>query len=261
MIPLVVQVELIDQHKATTHAFVHSPVRIGRNSLNDVVLNLPYVSQWHSVVRIDEDKSYYIDLGATNPTVVDGKPLAKHEEVAVDENVDVRIGNIRFHFLRAPAPPELIRPYQRDSAFSLPTPGSFRLADSEAVSDGRSNRPPPRVQAQPPLPAMSPAASTPPAAPAMPPLVAHQPQPAAAFSEPPPPSVRPPAGVVSVTAATAIKSRRPSALPSSMPAGPTDLPRLNQAGAALSPGFGPPRVEPGLYPPQARATGADPVFA
>jgi hypothetical protein len=119
MLPLVVQIERIDQHKATTHAFLHSPVRIGRNPLNDLVLDPSYVSQWHAVVRFDEVKTYYVDLGATNPTVVDGKPLAKHVEIPVDENVDVRIGNIRFHFLRAPAPAELIRAVKRDSAFSL----------------------------------------------------------------------------------------------------------------------------------------------
>ncbi len=119
MLPLVVQIERVEEHAADTRAFVSSPVRIGRNPLNDLVLNASYISQWHAVVRFDGNKTYYVDLGATNPTLVNGQPVPRHVEVPVDETVDVRVGNTRLHFLRAAAPQDLISSSRRSSAFSL----------------------------------------------------------------------------------------------------------------------------------------------
>jgi type VI secretion system protein ImpI len=44
------------------------PVRIGRNSLNDVRLALPFVSQFHAVIEIHESRLLLHDLGSTNGT-------------------------------------------------------------------------------------------------------------------------------------------------------------------------------------------------
>mgnify|MGYP001056941924 CR=1 FL=1 len=76
MLPLIVQIERIDQGRASTLAFTNSPVRLGRNPLNDLVLEDSFISQWHAVVRFDEQNTYYVDLGATNPTLINGQPVA-----------------------------------------------------------------------------------------------------------------------------------------------------------------------------------------
>jgi type VI secretion system protein ImpI len=44
------------------------PVRIGRNSLNDVCLALQFVSQFHAVIEIHEGRLLLHDLGSTNGT-------------------------------------------------------------------------------------------------------------------------------------------------------------------------------------------------
>jgi type VI secretion system protein len=234
MLPLVVQIEEIDRHHATTHAYVHSPVRIGRNPLNDVVLNLPYISQWHALVRIDEEKTYYIDLGATNPTVVNGKPLAKHEEIEVDDTIDIRVGNLRFHFLRAPAPRELIRPTRRESAFSLPTPGSLAPVDPTQFLDRGSDRPAARAADLNP-------SLTPRRAPQAPP-------PKVLSDRPAPPTAEPPAAV-SVRERTVLKSARPAAPPRAQKSAVA----AGEMGVADRPG-------PSAGPRPARQPADDPFF-
>jgi hypothetical protein len=54
MLPLVVQVERTVEHVADTCAFKQSPVRLGRNPLNDLQLEEGFVSQWHAVVGFNE---------------------------------------------------------------------------------------------------------------------------------------------------------------------------------------------------------------
>lgn len=107
MLPLVIQIERTQERLADTCAFANSPVRIGRNALSDLQLDESFVSQWHGVIRFDEEHTTYLDLGSTNPTLIDGKPIARNVEIEVTETTDIRIGSLRLHLLRVPAPPEL----------------------------------------------------------------------------------------------------------------------------------------------------------
>lgn len=107
MLPLVIQIERTQERLADTCAFANSPVRIGRNALSDLQLDESFVSQWHGVIRFDEEHTTYLDLGSTNPTLIDGKPIARNVEIRVTETTDIRIGSLRLHLLRVPAPPEL----------------------------------------------------------------------------------------------------------------------------------------------------------
>lgn len=117
MLPLVVQIERTNEHVADTCAFKRSPVRIGRNPLNDLPLEESFVSQWHAVVRMHEGRTTYLDLGSTNRTLINGQPIERNVEVIVDETTDVRIGSLRLHFLRVTAPEELFG-RRRKSAFA-----------------------------------------------------------------------------------------------------------------------------------------------
>ena len=117
MLPLVVQIEQTDAHVADTTAFNRSPVRIGRNALNDLQLEEGFVSDWHAVVRFSEGRTTLLDLGSTNRTTVNGKSVERNIEVPIDDGTDVRIGTLRLHFLRVQAPPELFG-RRRNSAFA-----------------------------------------------------------------------------------------------------------------------------------------------
>jgi predicted component of type VI protein secretion system len=107
MLPLVIQIERTEERVADTCAFAKSPVRIGRNPLSDLQLDESFVSQWHGVIRFEDERTTYLDLGSTNPTLVDGQAIVRNVEVEVTETTDLRIGSLRLHLLRVAAPPEL----------------------------------------------------------------------------------------------------------------------------------------------------------
>ncbi len=117
MLPLVIQIERTEEHKADTCAFLQSPVRIGRNPLNDLQLDESFVSQWHGVIRFGENQTAYLDLGSTNPTLLDGQPISRNVEIPITETSDLRIGSLRLHLLRVSAPPELFG-VRRKTAFA-----------------------------------------------------------------------------------------------------------------------------------------------
>lgn len=107
MLPLLVRITNTQTGETEHSAFASSPVRIGRNQLNELVLNEPFVSQWHAVVRFDEHKVRYVDLGSTNGTTLAGRRVARHIHVEVDPQSDLRIGPIQLSFARAQVTPDM----------------------------------------------------------------------------------------------------------------------------------------------------------
>jgi hypothetical protein len=115
MLPLVIQIERTEERVADTCAFAKSPVRVGRSSLCDLQLDESFVSQWHGVIRFDEGHTTYLDLGSTNPTLVDGCAADRNVEVEVTETTDIRIGSLRLHLMRVEAPAELFGARRKSS--------------------------------------------------------------------------------------------------------------------------------------------------
>ena len=191
MLPLVIQIERLKEHVAETCAFAQSPVRVGRNPLNDIELDDGYVSQWHGVIRFDETHTTYLDLGSTNPSMVDGKPIERNQEIQITEGTDLRIGHFRLHIMRVDAPAELFG-VRRKTAFARtgvgdansvaatlffggePTKLRTREQMAELVASALpvGSQPPPRHASAPP-----PIASQPPPRLTGQPLVVSQPPP------------------------------------------------------------------------------------
>ena len=63
---------------------------IGRGGDNDIILDDPSVSRQHAKVRLEGQTFTIFDLGATNPTEVNGQKIGKHQLVDGDR---VEIGN------------------------------------------------------------------------------------------------------------------------------------------------------------------------
>jgi predicted component of type VI protein secretion system len=82
---MVIQVILKDPRSGAeqTYDFDQSPIRIGRNPLNNVVLEGNFVSGWHGIIRFDHTGTYYFDLGSTNGTCLDGKKLPKNTPIPI----------------------------------------------------------------------------------------------------------------------------------------------------------------------------------
>lgn len=79
-----------------TLRFTQSPVRIGRNQLNDIPLEDPFVSEWHGIIRFDGDNVAYFDLGSTNGTLLDGKRLAKNVPAVLTEASRLQLGRLEM---------------------------------------------------------------------------------------------------------------------------------------------------------------------
>jgi predicted component of type VI protein secretion system len=78
-------------------AFEDSPVRIGRNTLNDLTLSDLLVSQWHAILRFEGMEVSLMDLGSTNGTHINGQRLPAQQPVRVGGPADVmQVGPTRF---------------------------------------------------------------------------------------------------------------------------------------------------------------------
>lgn len=90
--------------------FAASPVRIGRNPLNEVFIEDPVVSQWHALVRFDETQRQItvMDLGSTNGTTHNGVMLQPHAPAVIGPNDVFSVGNLKFTLALANLPRELL---------------------------------------------------------------------------------------------------------------------------------------------------------
>ena len=88
------------------YEFDQSPVRIGRNPLNNVVLEGNFVSGWHGIIRFDNTGTYYFDLGSTNGTCLDGKKLQKNTAIPVHQTTRFTIW--MFELIVTPSVPGML---------------------------------------------------------------------------------------------------------------------------------------------------------
>jgi predicted component of type VI protein secretion system len=102
MLPLVIRIKDVESHPPMEkqYVFTTSPVRIGRNQLNDIPISRPFVSLFHALVRFDKGSISIVDLGSTNGVNVGGKRIEKNVPAKVKPGMDVTIGSIEFHFSR-----------------------------------------------------------------------------------------------------------------------------------------------------------------
>ena len=93
--------------------FERFPLRIGRNQLNDLQIDRPYVSQFHAAVDLRDRQVFVRDLGSTNGTVFAGRRLVRDQPLEITAAPEISIGPIviRFGLVEADAkksarPPE-----------------------------------------------------------------------------------------------------------------------------------------------------------
>jgi type VI secretion system protein ImpI len=79
------------QFEATFERF---PVRIGRNQLNDLQIDRPYVSQFHAAIDLRDRQIFLRDLGSTNGTIYQGHRLVRDQPVDISAAPEVSIGPI-----------------------------------------------------------------------------------------------------------------------------------------------------------------------
>jgi hypothetical protein len=102
--PLVVVVEDTRTGARARHAFLRSPVRVGRQDDSELPLADGFVSARHGVFQFDAQDVRYADLGSRNGSTLDGVPLAPDAPAAVGPASELRIGPLRLEVSRAAAP-------------------------------------------------------------------------------------------------------------------------------------------------------------
>jgi type VI secretion system protein len=102
MLPLVIRIKDVESHPPLEkqYVFTTSPVRIGRNQLNDIPIPRPFVSLFHALVRFDKGSIAIVDLGSTNGVVVGGKRIEKNVPAQIKPGMQVTIGSVEFEFSR-----------------------------------------------------------------------------------------------------------------------------------------------------------------
>src|SRR4029077_1139288 len=95
---MILEVQITDPMTGASRKmrFSHSPVRIGRNQLNDLSLDTPFVSEWHGTIRFDGNSVAYFDLGSTNGSMLDGKRLTKNVAVELSESSKLQVGGVEL---------------------------------------------------------------------------------------------------------------------------------------------------------------------
>ncbi len=134
MRPVRIRVEHRENGTVTDYEFHNSPVRIGRNPLNDLSLPFSFVSGWHAVIRFDEHNARFFDLGSTNGTLCDGRRISAGESALIDAPIRLEIGDLDLVLSRDAG--------ARPSATLTDPPVSPRgRGHTEAMGPGSPSRP------------------------------------------------------------------------------------------------------------------------
>ncbi|MCR9166372.1 MAG: type VI secretion system-associated FHA domain protein [Nannocystaceae bacterium] len=96
MRPVRITVRSTTTGEQTDYQFTNSPVRIGRNRLNDLALPYAFVSGWHAVIRFNDTKATFYDLGSTNGSLHNGQRVQVGESVPIRPEAVVVLGDLEL---------------------------------------------------------------------------------------------------------------------------------------------------------------------
>jgi type VI secretion system protein ImpI len=130
VLPLVVKLSNTKTNTTDVFAFESSPVRIGRNKLNELHITDDVVSQWHGILRFGEGFVVFVDLGSTNGTAFNGSRLPRNTEVPVLADTILRIAHLELRFARVQVPPNSLT--RKQSSF-LSGPNDQSIAGARTV--------------------------------------------------------------------------------------------------------------------------------
>jgi len=93
---LLIQISNTETGARVEAGFKRSPVRVGRNDLNDLSIDEGFVSQFHGLVRFDGESTFFLDLGSTNGTKLGGNRVEPNLEVPIEADTVLGIGPLRL---------------------------------------------------------------------------------------------------------------------------------------------------------------------
>jgi type VI secretion system protein ImpI len=112
--------------------FERFPVRIGRNQLNDLQIERPYVSQFHAAIDVRERQIFVRDLGSTNGTVYGGRRLVRDQPVEITAAPEINIGPIVMRISLVEAQAKAPSATESDNVLDMNDAGAAAAALSKA---------------------------------------------------------------------------------------------------------------------------------
>jgi hypothetical protein len=82
---------------------------LGRAPKSDIVLADHAISRAHARIRVAGERYYLADLGATNPTLLNGKPVNGGEEQVIQINDEISISRYCFRLMDAASLHQLLQ--------------------------------------------------------------------------------------------------------------------------------------------------------
>jgi pSer/pThr/pTyr-binding forkhead associated (FHA) protein len=87
--PVVARLEAVD---GTTYAVYDGETTLGRRSSNDIKVADPYVSGNHAKFIAKDDGLFFVDVGSTNGSAVNGEKAEPNAEIAVSDGDEIMVG-------------------------------------------------------------------------------------------------------------------------------------------------------------------------
>jgi predicted component of type VI protein secretion system len=94
--PIELTVKISGSGADRTLTFSESPVRVGRNQLNDIAIDDPFISQWHGLIRFGAEGITYSDLGSTNGSIIEGVRLSTNAANRLTDRSCILLGRIEL---------------------------------------------------------------------------------------------------------------------------------------------------------------------
>jgi type VI secretion system protein ImpI len=122
-------------------SFDRFPVRIGRNQLNDLPIERPYVSQFHAAVEVSNNQIWVKDLGSTNGTMYRGQKLARDQAIDVTALPEFHIGPVHIRLSLSQVTPQQVAPQRKLSVLDIGTPAGSGLLEQrrEPIKPGQED--------------------------------------------------------------------------------------------------------------------------
>ena len=124
--------------QANTHfeaSFEHFPVRIGRNQLNDLPIDRPFISQFHVSIDVKAKRIFIKDHGSTNGTTFAGRKILRDTVTDITGSPEFRIGPIVLELALLDTAHQGAAPKAPDGELNDPIAASIRRP-KKAITPG-----------------------------------------------------------------------------------------------------------------------------
>ncbi len=130
--PIALTAQVLDtqSNQSFEATFDRFPVRLGRNQLNDLHVDRPYISQFHATIEVTGTQIGVKDLGSTNGTVYQGQKLVRDQPAEVSAIPEVQVGPIVLRLSITEIEKDEVAQPAKASVLDIGTPAGDELAET-----------------------------------------------------------------------------------------------------------------------------------